>query len=70
MRYAYFMTTFLRALKEKPTTNREPAEAWKPMLTDEGVTALRCSTCQTDPKWVTNGPKMGCKVVTVLRETL
>lgn len=45
MRYAYFMTTFLRALKEKPTTNREPAEQWKPLLTEAGAEALRCSTC-------------------------
>jgi LSD1 subclass zinc finger protein len=45
MRYAYFMTTFLRALKEKPTTNREPAELWKPLLTEAGAQALRCSTC-------------------------
>ncbi|MFQ5844603.1 MAG: hypothetical protein ACE5JG_06390 [Planctomycetota bacterium] len=49
MAYAYFMTTFLRALRERPTTNREPARDWSPLLRDPAGRQPRCSTCHTEP---------------------
>ncbi|MGQ0613225.1 MAG: hypothetical protein ACT4PV_05750 [Planctomycetaceae bacterium] len=44
--YSYFMTTFLRALEEKPATNRGPAARWQPLLKEPGT--VRCSSCHKD----------------------
>ncbi len=44
--YSYFMTTFLRALEEKPSTNRGPAARWQPLLKEAGT--VRCSSCHKD----------------------
>jgi formate-dependent nitrite reductase cytochrome c552 subunit len=46
MVFAYFMTRFVSGLKEKPTSMKEPASKWQPLL-KEGST-IRCSTCHTD----------------------
>ena len=47
--YAYLMTTFLRALREAPLTNKEPARDWTPLLRDPGLRLPLCSTCHTEP---------------------
>ncbi|MGH7163707.1 MAG: hypothetical protein ACREID_09500 [Planctomycetota bacterium] len=43
--YPYFMATFVRALSARPTTNREPASRWKPLLRDPQGAPVLCSTC-------------------------
>ena len=47
--YAYLMTTFLRALREAPLTNKEPARDWTPLLRDPGLRQPLCSTCHSEP---------------------
>lgn len=46
--YAYFMRSFLRALEERPTGMREPAERWRILVKEPGTAAVRCSTCHAD----------------------
>ena len=47
--YAYLMTAFLRALREAPLTNKEPARDWTPLLRDPGLRQPLCSTCHAEP---------------------
>jgi len=47
MAYAYFMKTFVEALSSPPTTNREPATGWKPLLKDPAGAPVKCSMCHT-----------------------
>ncbi len=47
MAYAYFMKSFVEALSSAPTTNREPASGWKPLLKDPAGAPVKCSLCHT-----------------------
>lgn len=52
--YPYLMQRFVRALSDRPTTNKEPSSRWKPLLKEPAAGAVRCSTCHTGP----TGPVM------------